>query len=73
MKLELRKFDPTKIKSDSVVVFIGKRNTGNSFSVKEVDDAEKEIHTKELEKLKNKLDNVLFISYSTNIFGIKLK
>ena len=28
MKLELRKFDPTKIKSDSVVVFIGKRNTG---------------------------------------------
>ena len=45
----------------------------NSFSVKEVEDAEKEIHTKELEKLKNKLDNVLFISYSTNIFGIKLK
>jgi hypothetical protein len=26
-----------------------------------------------LEKLKNKLDNVLFVSYSTNIFGIKLK
>ena len=48
-------------------------STGNSFSVKEVEDAEKEIHTKELEKLKNKLDNVLFISYSTNIFGIKLK
>lgn len=48
-------------------------STGNSFSVKEVDDAEKEIHTKELEKLKNKLDNVLFVSYSTNIFGIKLK
>lgn len=48
-------------------------STGNSFSVKEVEDAEKEIHTKELEKLKNKLDNVLFVSYSTNIFGIKLK
>jgi hypothetical protein len=48
-------------------------STGNSFSVKEVDDVEKEIHTKELEKLKNKLDNVLFVSYSTNIFGIKLK
>lgn len=47
--------------------------TGNSFSVKEVEDTEKEIHTKELEKLKNKLDNVLFVSYSTNVFGIKLK
>ena len=47
--------------------------SGNSFSVKEVDDTEKDIHTKELEKLKNKLDNVLFVSYSTNIFGIKLK
>ncbi len=47
--------------------------SGNSFSIKEVDDTEKDIHTKELEKLKNKLDNVLFVSYSTNIFGIKLK
>jgi GTP-binding protein EngB required for normal cell division len=34
MKLELKKFDPTKIKSDSVVVFIGKRNTGKSFCMK---------------------------------------
>ena len=48
-------------------------SSGNSFSVKEVEDVEKEIHTKELEKLKNKLDNILFVSYSTNIFGIKLK
>jgi len=47
--------------------------SGNSFSIKEVDDTEKDIHTKELEKLKNKLDSVLFVSYSTNIFGIKLK
>ena len=31
------------------------------------------ISTDKLEKLKNKLDNVLFVSYSTNIFGIKLK
>ena len=31
MKLELKKFDPTKIKNDSVVVFIGKRNTGKAI------------------------------------------
>jgi hypothetical protein len=36
MKLELRKFDPTKIKSDSVVVFIGKRNTGKSYCMKDI-------------------------------------
>ena len=36
MKLELKKFDPTKIKSDSVVVFIGKRNTGKSYCMKDI-------------------------------------
>ena len=36
MKLELRRFDPTKIKSDSVVVFIGKRNTGKSYCMKDI-------------------------------------
>jgi len=36
MKLELRKFDPSKIKNDSVVVFIGKRNTGKSFCLKDI-------------------------------------
>jgi len=36
MKLELRKFDPSKIKNDSVVVFIGKRNTGKSYCLKDV-------------------------------------
>jgi len=36
MKLELRKFDPAKIKSDSVVVFIGKRNTGKSYCMKDI-------------------------------------
>lgn len=36
MKLELRKFDPSKIKSDSVVVFIGKRNTGKSYCMKDI-------------------------------------
>jgi hypothetical protein len=48
-------------------------NPGNSFSIREVEDLEKEIHVKELNKLKNKLDNVLFINYDTNIFGIKLQ
>ena len=36
MKLELKKFDITHIKSDSVVVLIGKRNTGKSFLVKDL-------------------------------------
>jgi hypothetical protein len=36
MKLELKRFDPSKIKSDSVVVFIGKRNTGKSYCMKDI-------------------------------------
>jgi hypothetical protein len=36
MKLELKKFDPSKIASDSVVVFIGKRNTGKSYCMKDI-------------------------------------
>ena len=31
MKLQLKKFDMVKIAPDSVVVMIGKRNTGKSF------------------------------------------
>jgi hypothetical protein len=46
---------------------------GNSFSVKEVEDEEKEVHSKELTTLKSKLDNTLFVNYNQNIFGIKLK
>jgi len=36
MKLELKKFDPSRITSDSVVVFIGKRNTGKSYCMKDI-------------------------------------
>ena len=36
MKLELKKFDPSTIKSDSVIVFIGKRNTGKSYCMKDI-------------------------------------
>jgi hypothetical protein len=36
MKLSLNKFDPSKIASDSVVVFIGKRNTGKSYCMKDI-------------------------------------
>jgi hypothetical protein len=36
MKLELRKFDISKISHDSVVVMIGKRRTGKSFLVKDM-------------------------------------
>lgn len=46
---------------------------GNSFSVKEVEDEENEVHSKELTILKSKLDNTLFVNYGQNIFGFKLK
>jgi len=46
---------------------------GNSFSVKEVEDEEKDIHSKELTVLKSKLDNTLFVNHGQNIFGFKLK
>ena len=36
MQLQLKKFDITDIKNDKVVVFIGKRETGKSFLVKDV-------------------------------------
>ena len=47
-------------------------NLGNSFSIKEVEDTEKEVHVKETQVLSDKLNNVIFINYDTNIFGIKL-
>ena len=43
MKLELKKFDPSKIASDSVVVFIGKRNTGKSYCMKDILNHNKDI------------------------------
>ena len=36
MNLELKKFDITSISSDKVCVFIGKRETGKSFLVKDL-------------------------------------
>ena len=36
MKLELKKFDITKITDDKVVVMIGKRNTGKSFLIRDL-------------------------------------
>lgn len=36
MKLELKKFDPSKISDTSVITLIGKRNTGKSFCLKDI-------------------------------------
>lgn len=36
MKLELKKFDPRNLKDDSVVLFIGKRNVGKSFTLRHI-------------------------------------
>ena len=36
MKLELKKFDPSKISDSSVIVLIGKRHTGKSFCLKDI-------------------------------------
>lgn len=49
------------------------KTSGSSFSIKEVEDVEKEVHTAELKTLQSKLDNVLFVNYGFNIFGFKLK
>lgn len=47
--------------------------TGNSFSVKDIEDEEKSYHKKELDILQSKLDNVLFVNYNNDIFGVKIK
>jgi len=48
-------------------------STGNSFSVKEIEDEEKNFHKQELDYLQKKLDNSLFVNYNNDIFGIKIK
>jgi hypothetical protein len=47
--------------------------TGNSFSTKDIEDEEKNYHKKELDMLQSKLDNVLFVNYNNDIFGVKVK
>ena len=47
-------------------------SSGNSFSVKEVEDDEKQAHAKEIELLQVKLKDTLFVNYGQNIFGVKL-
>ena len=34
--IDLKKFDMSKIKDDKVVVFIGKRDTGKSFLIRDL-------------------------------------
>lgn len=48
-------------------------STGNSFSSKEIEEEEKNFHKQELESLKNKLDNTLFVGYNDSVLGVKLK
>lgn len=48
-------------------------STGNSFSIKEVEDPEKDLHLAEIKLLQEKLNNVLFVNYGQSIFGVKLK
>ena len=48
-------------------------STGNSFSVKDIEEEEKTFHKEELQKLQNKLDNMLFVNYNNDIFGVKIK
>jgi uncharacterized RmlC-like cupin family protein len=45
---------------------------GNSFSVKEVEEEEKQVHIKEIENLQRKLKDTLFVNHGSNIFGVKL-
>lgn len=43
MKLELKKFDPTKIAADSVILFLGKRHTGKSVCLKDIMNTHKDL------------------------------
>lgn len=47
-------------------------SSGNSFSIKEIEDEEKQAHDKEISSLESKLKNTLFVNYGSNIFGVKL-
>lgn len=46
---------------------------GNSFSIKDVEDIEKQLHDDEIKSLQSQLDNVIFVNQDTNIFGVRLK
>lgn len=46
--------------------------SGNSFSIKDIEEEEKQAHDKEISSLESKLKNTLFVNYGTNIFGVKL-
>lgn len=47
-------------------------SSGNSFSIKEIEEDEKQAHDKEISSLESKLKNTLFVNYGNNIFGVKL-
>lgn len=47
-------------------------SSGNSFSIKEIEEEEKQAHDKEINVIESKLKNTIFVNYSTNIFGVKL-
>lgn len=49
------------------------KNAGSSFSIKETDNEEIQIHKNTFDNLQNVLNNTLFVNYGTNIFGVKLK
>ena len=46
---------------------------GNSFSIKDVEDIEKQLHDAEIKSLQSQLDNVIFVNQGTNIFGVRVK
>lgn len=47
-------------------------SSGNSFSIKEIEDEEKQAHDKEIISLQSKLKDTIFVNYGSNIFGVKL-
>ena len=66
----MRFYNSVKLGVDTHVFRVSNRlglcNTSN------VEDTEKEIHVKETQVLTDKFNNVIFVNYDTNIFGIKL-
>jgi hypothetical protein len=47
-------------------------SSGNSFSIKEIEEEEKQAHDKEMITLQSKLKDTIFVNYGSNIFGVKL-
>ena len=72
MNLELKKFDLSNIKKDKVCVFIGKRETGKSFLVRDLLYYHQDIPVELLFQVRNQLIVFMVICFLVFSFMISL-